>query len=69
MKKVALAATLTAVAVAVPAQASKPASPGAQGKAPSTKAAKSKRCTPRSVAYVAFGEYVSGALTQTQGAA
>lgn len=70
MKKVVLAATLAAVAVAVPAQASPPASPGAQGKSHSTKAgSKSKRCTPRSVAYVAFGEYVSGALTQTQGAA
>ena len=69
MRKIVLAATVAAVAVAVPAQASKPASPGAQGKAPSTKASKSKRCTPRSVAYVAFGEYVSSTLAQTQGAA
>lgn len=27
------------------------------------------RCTPRAVGYVAFGDYVSGTLTQTQGAA
>lgn len=70
MKKLVLAAAVAAVAVAAPAQASKPASPGAQAKAPSTKAgSKSKRCTPRSIAYVAFGDYVSGSLTQTQGAA
>lgn len=70
MKRIVLAATLAAVAVAVPAQASKPESPGAQGKAPSTLAgSKSKRCTPRSVAYVAFGAYVSSTLTQTQGTA
>ncbi|MBW3653233.1 MAG: hypothetical protein KY433_06490 [Actinobacteria bacterium] len=73
-----------AAAVAVPAQASKPDQPGsqraAQGKAHeqssqqrgSSKAGKSAkgkgRCAPRSVGYVAFGDYVSGALTQTQGA-
>ena len=72
-------------AVAVPAQASKPENPGsqrsAQGKAHeqgsqhrgSSKAARSAkgkgRCAPRSVGYVAFGDFVSvTGLTQTQGA-
>lgn len=82
MKKLAMAATLAAVAVAVPAQAQKPDNPGSQGKAKSgaakaksgasaTSSAKAKdkgRCAPRSVGYVAFGDYVSGELAQTQGA-
>ena len=86
MKKLVMMAALAAVAVAVPAQASKPEDPGsqrsAQGKAReqgtahrgAAKAGASKgrgkgRCAPRSVGYVAFGEYVSSTLTQTQGAA
>lgn len=84
MKKLAVMAALAAgVAVAVPAQAAKPADPGsqrsAQGKAheqgsahrAASKATGSKgkgRCAPRSVGYVASGDFVSGALTQTQGA-
>lgn len=77
MRKLAVAASLAALAVAVPAQASKPADPGSKGKEKAA-AAKSKsgsgkskgkgRCAPRSVGYVAHGEYVSGELTQTQGA-
>lgn len=74
MKKLAMAATLAAVAVAVPAQAQKPDNPGSHGKPKTAATAKGgaaadgKRCAPRSVAYVAHGEYVSSALTQTQGA-
>jgi uncharacterized low-complexity protein len=84
MKKLAILATLAAAAaVAVPAQASKPDNPGSQraeqaksksqdsAKRGSSKAAKGKgkgRCAPRSVAYVAFGDYVSSTLTQTHGA-
>lgn len=83
MMKFAIAAVLAAVAVAVPAQASKPENPGsqraAQGKAheqgtahrASSKARGAKgrgRCAPRSVGYVASGDFVSGTLTQTQGA-
>ncbi len=83
MKKLAMVAALGAVAVAVPAQASRPEDPGsqrsAQGKAHeqgsahrgSSKVAGSKgkgRCAARSVGYVAFGDFVSSALTQTQGA-
>lgn len=71
MKKLAIAATLVAVAVTVPAQAHKPDNPGSQGKAKAGAKAHNgtaKRCAPRSVGYVARGEYVSGALTQTQGA-
>ena len=74
MKKLAMAATLAAVAVAVPAQAAKPDDPGSQGKANAAAkaengtSAKGKRCEPRSVAYVAHGDFVSGELTQTQGA-
>ncbi len=81
MKKLAMLAALSAVAVAVPAQASKPENPGSQRSAQGTaheqgtahrgssKAAKGKgRCAPRSVGYVAFGDFVSSALTQTQGA-
>ena len=72
MKKLAVAASLAALAVAVPAQASKPADPGSKGKERSA-AAKSKsngkgRCATRSVGYVAHGDYVSGELTQTLGA-
>lgn len=89
MKKLALIVALSAgVAVAVPAQASKPEDPGSQrsaqgkaheqgtahrgsSKADRAKGAKGKRrrCEPRSVAYVAFGDHVSSTLTQTQGAA
>ncbi len=87
MKKLAMMAAIGAVAVAVPAQASKPESPGsqrsAQGKSHAQQdaaergsrkagaSAKGKgkgRCTPRAVGYVAFGDYVSATLTQTQGA-
>lgn len=74
MKKLAMAATLAAVAVAVPAQAAKPDNPGSQGKAKAVAkakngtSAKGKRCEPRSVAYVAHGDFVSAELTQTQGA-
>jgi len=74
MKKLAMAATLAAVAVAVPAQASKPDRPGSQGKAKAgatgknAAGAKGKRCRPRNVGYVAHGDFVSGELTQTQGA-
>ena len=78
MKKLAMVATLAAAAaVAVPAQASKPDNPGSQraeqGSSHSAKSGSSKakgkgRCATRSVAYVAFGDYVSSALTQTQGA-
>jgi hypothetical protein len=74
MKKLAMVATLAAAtAVAVPAQASKPDNAGSQraeqGASHSSSKGKGKRCTPRSVAYVAFGDYVSSTLTQTQGAA
>ena len=77
MRKLAMAASLAALAVAVPAQASRPADPGSKGKEKAAAAtsksgpAKAKgkgRCAPRSVAYVAHGEYVSGELTQTKGA-
>lgn len=87
MKKLAMVAAIGAVAIAAPAQASKPENPGsqrsAQGKSHAQKGgadgrsskargsarAKGKgRCTPRAVGYVAFGDYVSGQLTQTQGA-
>jgi hypothetical protein len=80
MKKLAMVATLAAAtAVAVPAQASKPDDAGSQRAAQgtshsaksgsSTKAKGKGRCAARSVAYVAFGDYVSSTLTQTQGAA
>ena len=78
MKKLEMVATLAAAAaVAVPAQASKPEDPGshraAQGKSQASSSSSSKakgkgRCAPRSVGYVAHGDYVSSALTQTQGA-
>ena len=72
MKKLAVAASLAALTVAAPAQAGKPADPGSKGKERSSAAksqAKGKgRCAPRSVGYVAHGDYVSGDLTQTQGA-
>jgi hypothetical protein len=74
MKKLAMVATLAAAAaVAVPAQASKPDNAGSQraeqgASHSSSSKAKGKRCTPRAVAYVAFGDYVSSTLTQTQGA-
>lgn len=78
MKQLAILATLAAMAVAVPAQAHRPDNPGSQRDeqgsadrdAPNAGTHKGKgRCTPRAVAYVAFGDYVSSALTQTQGAA
>ncbi|HEV2785178.1 MAG TPA: hypothetical protein VGV67_02215, partial [Solirubrobacteraceae bacterium] len=77
MRKLAIGAVLAALAVAVPAQAHKPEDAGSKGKEKSAAAkaksgaAKAKgkgRCAPRSVAYVAHGDYVSGQLTQTQGA-
>ena len=83
MKKLAVIAALAAgAAVAVPAQAARPADPGsqrsAQGKAheqgsahrASSRADGSKgkgRCAPRSVGYVASGDFVSSTLVQTQG--
>lgn len=75
MKKLALAATLTAMVVAVPAQA-KPDDPGAhradqagaQHGAGKSEGKRRGRCAPRKVGYVAFGTYVSGELTQTAGA-
>lgn len=88
MKKLALIVALSAgVAVAVPAQASKPENPGSQrstqgsaherssahrGSSATSHKGKGKRksrCAPRAVAYVAFGDYVSSTLTQTQGVA
>ncbi len=80
MKKITLATAAAALAVAIPAQAAKPADPGAQGRAhrdaPHGKSeqhrsshanSNSHRCMPRSVGYVAHGTFVDGALTQTAG--
>ena len=83
MKKLVMVATLAALAAAVPAQANKgadrAAGPAADrgGKAHKQGAregkgdrgtTRSRRCTPRRVAYVAAGLYVSSTLEQVAGA-
>lgn len=81
MKKIAMAATVAAMAVAVPAQADRPDNPGSQRSSQGSSHergtthrdgagthARRGRCTPRKVGYVARGDYVSSSLMQTEGA-
>jgi hypothetical protein len=58
MKKIAVVGLLSAVALAVPAQADKP---------PKTKPSTPRKCQPHRVAYTAAGTLVSQSLTQTAG--
>ena len=78
MKRIVTVVALSALAAAVPAQA-RPGDSGARAdRAPSQErgdaastgkgSAKSRRCKPRRVAYVAHGVYVSSTLTQVAGA-
>lgn len=70
MRKLAVISLLGAVAVAAPAQATKPENPGGQDRQdqrarPDAKAERPKRdrCTPRAVGFNASGKLVSAALT------
>ena len=68
MKKLFPVALIAAAAIVVPAQASKPADPGSQGKSHTTvknhSQSNSHKCKPHKVAWVVKGTLVSQALTK-----